>query len=203
MTSQDADCCIAGIYLPFSSFTRRALNHAVAESGVSLSDEDSEALMKAYDSLSTFPDVQPMLDKLKEVKDIKKVIFSNGTHSMVSSSVRNSPDLSPHATMFDGIVSVDDIRKFKPAPETYHHLAQKVGKDILHKEQMEEIFLVSGNPFDVVGGRAVGMNAIWVDRAGNGWQDDMMPGSRNGPTEIVRSLDQVVDIAVKASGSGP
>jgi 2-haloacid dehalogenase len=121
---------------------------------------------------------------------------------MVSSSVQNSPDLSPHAKMFDDIVSVEDIRKFKPAPETYHHLAQKVGKDIHQKEQMEEIFLVSGNPFDVVGGRAVGMNAIWVDRAGTGWQDDLMPGSRTGPTEIVRSLDQVVDIAVKASGAG-
>lgn len=155
--------------------------------------------MKAYDSLSTFPDVQPMLDKLKGAKDIKKVIFSNGTHSMVSSSVQNSPDLSPHAEVFDDIVSVEDIRKFKPAPETYHHLAQKVGKHIDHKDQMGEIWLVSGNPFDVVGGRAVGMNAIWVDRAGNGWQDDMMPGTWAGPTEIVRSLDQVVDIAVKAS----
>ena len=199
MTTQGADYCAAGIYSSFSSFTRRALNHTLAESGVSLSDADSEALMQAYDSLSTFPDVQPMLDKLKEVKDIKKVIFSNGTHSMVSSSVKNSPDLSPHAKMFDDIVSVEDVRKFKPAPETYLHLAQKVGKDIHDMEQMGEIFLVSGNPFDVVGGRAVGMNAIWVDRAGNGWQDDMMPGSSNGPTEIVTSLDQVVDIAIRAS----
>lgn len=66
---------------------------------------------------------------------------------------------------------------------------------------MSEIFLVSGNPFDVVGGRSVGMNAIWVDRAGKGWQDSMVAGTWNGPTEIVRSLDQVVDIAVKAAGS--
>ena len=158
--------------------------------------------MKAYDSLSTFPDVQPMLDKLKQTKNIKKVIFSNGTHSMVSSSVQNSPDLSPYAEIFDDIVSVEDVRKFKPAPETYTHLAEKVGKDAHNKEQMAEIYLVSGNPFDVVGGRSVGMSAIWVDRAGNGWQDAMMPGTWNGPTEIVQSLDQVVDIAVKASHQG-
>ena len=155
-------------------------------------------MMKAYDSLSTFPDVQPMLEKLKETKDIKRVIFSNGTHEMVSSSVKNPPDLSPYADMFDEIVSCEATRKFKPAPETYHHLAEKVGKDVDNKEQMGEVWLVSGNPFDVVGGRAVGMNAIWVDRAGNGWQDAMAPGQWNEPTEIVKSLDQVVDVVMRS-----
>jgi 2-haloacid dehalogenase len=189
----------AGIYWDFSKLTRRSLIHTLSEAGLSLSDEDIETLMKAYDSLSTFPDVHPMLDKLKDAKNIKRVIFSNGTHSMVSSSVHNSPDLSPYADLFDDVVSVDDIRRYKPAPEAYHHLAEKVGKDIHSREQMAEVFLVSGNPFDVVGGRSVGMNALWVDRAGNGWQDNMMPGTWNGPSEIVSSLDQVVDIAVKVA----
>ena len=190
----------AGIYWDFGKLTRRSLIHTLSEAGLSLSDEDTETLMKAYDSLSTFPDVHPMLDKLKETKNIKRVIFSNGTHSMVSSSVKNSPDLSPYADIFDDIVSVDDVRKYKPAPEAYHHLAEKVGKDVHSKDEMAEVFLVSGNPFDVVGGRSVGMNALWVDRAGNGWQDNMMAGTWNGPSEIVGSLEQVVDIAVKASG---
>ena len=189
-----------GIYLNFSSFTRSSLCHALAESGVTLNEDDTETMMKSYDSLSTFPDVQPMLDKLKSTKGIKRVIFSNGTHDMVSSSVKNSPDLSPHAEIFDDIVSVEECRKFKPAPETYHHLARRVGKNEDNANEMSEIWLVSGNPFDVVGGRAVGLNAIWVDRAGNGWQDAMMPGTWNGPTEVVKSLDQVVDIAMKAVG---
>jgi len=36
---------------------------------------------------------------------------------------------------------------------------------------MKDLWLVSGNPFDVTGARHSGMNAIWVDRAGNGWVD--------------------------------
>ncbi|KAK3703547.1 hypothetical protein LTR37_014394 [Vermiconidia calcicola] len=189
-----------GIYLDFSRFTRRALSHALAESDVSLDDAQTEGMMKAYDSLSTFPDVQPMLERLKSVPEIKKVIFSNGTHAMVSSSVNNSPDLAPHADAFDDIVVVEECRKFKPAAETYHHLATKVGKSVDDKKEMGEIFLVSGNPFDVCGGRAVGMNAIWVDRAGTGWQDAMMPGTCNEPTKIVRSLEEVVDVVIKAAG---
>ena len=175
------------------------MSHATAESGVSLNEDQTEEMMKAYDSLSTFPDVQPMLNKLKSADGMRKVIFSNGTHDMVSSSVKNSPDLSPHAEAFEAIVSVNDTQKFKPAPETYHHLAEQVGKDPKDAQQMSEIWLVSGNPFDVVGGRAVGMKAIWVDRAGNGWQDAMKPVQSNGPTEIVKSLDQVVDVVLRQS----
>ncbi|KAK5172884.1 uncharacterized protein LTR77_003005 [Saxophila tyrrhenica] len=173
-----------GVYYSFSNITRRSLHHALAEAGVSLDEEQTEEMMKAYDSLSTFPDVQPMLEKIKSAPEVvgKTVIFSNGTQAMVSSSVNNSPDLSPHASSFDEIVSVDDV-----------------GKRIDNKEDMGEIWLVSGNPFDVVGGKGVGMNAIWIDRAGTGWQDAMVPGTWNRPTEIVRSLEEVVGVVVKAA----
>ena len=40
-----------GIYRPFSDITRGALEHAVAESGLALSTEDSDRLIQAYDAL--------------------------------------------------------------------------------------------------------------------------------------------------------
>ena len=73
-----------------------------------------------------------------------------------------------------------------------------MGKDALNTKEMSEIWLVSGNPFDVVGGKSVGMNAIWVDRAGNGWQDSLLPNERGRPTEIVKSLEEVISIAMNA-----
>ena len=142
-------------------------------------------MMKAYDSLSIFPDVAPTLDKLSSKSDIECVVFSNGTKTMVSNSVNQSEELSPYASVFRNLVTVDFIRSFKPAPEVYKYLAQRVEK--VGKE--DEMWLVSGNPFDVVGARAVGMQAAWVDRAGNGWQD--MLGGR--PTVVVRSLEEVAD----------
>ena len=187
-----------GVYLDFSKITRRSLQHTLAEAGLTLGDEQTQDILKSYDSLSTFPDVQPMLEKLKSSQNLKAVIFSNGTHEMVFSSVNNSPDLSPHAGMFDDIVVVEECRKFKPAPEVYHHLAQRVGKEVNDKEHMEQIWLISGNPFDIVGGRSVGMNAILVDRAGNGWQDALMPGQWSEPTQIVRSMDEVVTVVTKS-----
>jgi len=157
-------------------------------------------MMRAYDSLSAFPDVEKTMQRLEASPHIKAIVFSNGTHSMVSSSVNNSPGLSEHAENFAEIVTVDDVRKFKPAPEAYHHLAKKMGKDPKDENEMSEIWLVSGNPFDIVGARAVGMSAIWVDRAGTGWQDSLLEGEKGRPTEVVKSLDMVVPAVLKTGG---
>ena len=156
--------------------------------------------MKAYDSLSTFPDVAPALKEIKKLSHIYPVVFSNGTQAMVSASVNKSPDLGPYASVFKDIVVVEEIRCFKPDPEVYYHLAKKVGKDPKSREDLGSMWLISGNPFDVVGARAVGMKALWVDRAGNGWQDHLGEGEVGRPTKIVRSLEEVVE-AVQSTSS--
>lgn len=158
---------------------------------MSLSETDTDKLMEAYDSLSTFPDVNPALERLEENSAIECVVFSNGTRSMVSNSVNQSGDL--HASVFKDIITVDLIRAFKPAPEVYNFLAQRVGK----VGQESSLWLVSGNPFDVTGARAIGMQAAWVDRAGNGWQDRL----GEEPTVVVRSLEGVADAVEKYTTS--
>lgn len=152
--------------------------------------------MRAYDSLSTFPDVTPALTALSKEPTITCVVFSNGTKSMVSNSVNKSPDLSPHSEVFKDLIVVEDVSVFKPAPAVYEHLARKVGKE----GQMGDMWLVSGNPFDVVGARSVGMQAAWVDRSGSGWTDRLVDGEAGGPTVIVKSLEEVLE-AVKKHGS--
>ena len=151
--------------------------------------------MEGYDSLSTFPDVLPALAKLSSLPDITPVVFSNGTKSMVSNSVYKSRDLSSQASVFRDIVTVDDVQKFKPAPETYTHLAEKVGKS---RSEMGDMWLVSGNPFDVIGARTAGMQAAWIDRVGRGWIDSAVP--EKGPTVVIRDLRDLIP-AIKGNSS--
>ncbi|KAI4758907.1 haloacid dehalogenase, type II [Aureobasidium sp. EXF-3400] len=178
-------------YEDFSKVTLRSLRHTLAESSVSLEQKDIDDLMKAYDSLSIFPDVGPALEAIAKRDDFYPVVFSNGTNTMVSNSVNKSPDLSKHASTFKDIVVVEEPKRFKPTPESYAHLAKAVGKDPNSKEDMASMWLISGNPFDVTGARAVGMQACWVDRAGNGWQDAMIEGDLGRPSAIVKSLEEV------------
>lgn len=177
-----------GVFDSFSNITKNSLLHALAENEVKLQGEDIQRVMAAYDSLSTFTDVEQALQKIGSNPHVTPVVFSNGTKSMVSNSVYHSPDLSPQANIFQKIITVDDIQKYKPAPETYLHLANIVGKD---QSQINEMWLVSGNPFDIIGSRSVGMKAAWVDRANRGWQDSAVPELQ--PTIIATDLNNIVN----------
>lgn len=164
--------------------------------------------MNAYNSLSTFPDVDAGLSILASLPSLDAYIFSNGTDAMVQASVFQSPSLSPHSSIFKSLVTVQALGCYKPDPRVYIHLAKKVGKLSLiepeehlaeklaqisgKKSQFESIWLVSGNPFDVVGARAVGMNAAWVDRVGKGWTDRLIDPKTGGPTIVVRGVDEAV-----------
>jgi len=155
--------------------------------------------MHAYDSLDTFPDVAPALTALASDTTIDAYVFSNGTHSMVGSSVTSSPDLAPHAKVFKSLVTVDEVKCYKPDLRVYEHLARKAGKST-DREATGSIWLVSGNPFDVVGARAAGWQAAWVDRAGGhhgaeGWNDRLgeVVGGGVGPTIVVKGVDEAVE----------
>lgn len=113
---------------------------------------------------------------------------------MVTNSVTKSPDLKNHADVFKDIVTVEDVKKYKPATEVYHHLAEKVGVDPMDPKALQRVWVISGNPFDIVGARAFGMNSIWVNRKGEklGWQDGLVEGEKGRPTEVVCQLHEAV-----------
>ncbi|KAL9083707.1 MAG: hypothetical protein Q9159_005607 [Coniocarpon cinnabarinum] len=178
-----------GIYEPFSSVTLKALQQTLTESNVAFSSRQTDELIHAYDSLDTFPDVAPALTAIAKETTITPVVFSNGTNNMVTNSVKSSPSLSPHQSVFKDLITVEEPKRFKPDPQVYRHLARKMGKS---EQEMGQLWLISGNPFDVVGARAMGMKAAWVDRAGNGWTDKL----GEGPTVSVKNLTEIIE-AVK------
>ncbi|KAJ5648075.1 hypothetical protein N7490_004447 [Penicillium lividum] len=174
-------------YEDFFTVTRNSLQHALIEHGQQLPDKDIQAIMEAYNRLYTFPDVSSALNRIANDSTFHAVIFSNGTRDMISNSVMHSPDLSQHASVFQDLITVDDVRIYKPAPASYQHCARMVGKQ---PSQMNEIWLISCNAWDIVGARSAGLEAIWIDRTGKGWQDTAIPELR--PTAIVHSLEQIV-----------
>jgi 2-haloacid dehalogenase len=187
------------LYVPFSTITLQSLHHALSESSESLSQDAIESLMKAYDALDTFPDVEPALKALAEDASIDAYVFSNGTDAMVSSSVKSSPSLAPHARVFKELITVEEAGCYKPDVRVYRLLATRVGKGT-EKGGMGSVWLVSGNPFDVVGARVAGLQAAWVDRAGGhhgmgGWNDRLgeVVAGGVGPTVVVGGVDEAVE----------
>lgn len=217
-------------YLSFEKLTRAALLHAVNEAGLHCPDAKADELMRAYDSLATFADVLPALKRLRAEHDdddpsseaaagrrgVDAVVFSNGTPEMLASSVATSPTLKlfhyqpsdggGQPLLFRRLISVDAVGKYKPAREVYEFLQREAvagpdGHDVGGYKAQAAVWLVSANPFDVVGARAAGMRAAWVDRQGTGWVDRLgdviteFGGQKQDlkPTIVVQGVDEAVE----------
>jgi 2-haloacid dehalogenase len=119
-------------YEDFNGCTMRALDFAANAYQVELSDAAREQLLTDYLNLPVFPDVLPALESLKE-SGFRLLAFSNGVEESLRTLLANAGALS----YFDGVVSVNDIKTFKPDPEVYAYLVSRGGRT------REETWLVS------------------------------------------------------------
>ncbi|HEX2729465.1 MAG TPA: haloacid dehalogenase type II [Rubrobacteraceae bacterium] len=168
-------------YEDFEQVTRRALDYALAEAGKELKPAQKDTLMQRYNDLERFPDVEPGLERLKEAGHAM-IVFSNGTPRMLE-ALLDAADLRRY---FRGFVSVDEVKVYKPSPKVYQHVADRLERPI------EEVRLVSSNPFDDIGAEAAGMRAAWVDRSG-GLFDTLGPP----PEVVVGTLIELADALEK------
>ena len=140
-------------YKNFDVCTAQALRFVSRQLDVSLEEETLRNLMEQYLRLPAYPDVPGALEQL-ETRGFKIVACSNGTEH----AVRGLLDRAGILARFSGIISVDPIHTFKPDPAVYEYLAAQVHAEI------ELVWLISSNPFDVIGAKACGMRAAWVQR---------------------------------------
>ena len=113
-------------------------------------------LLSLYKVLSTFPEVNEVLKKLK-VKKYKIAILSNGTPSLINELVKsNNLD-----NMFDDVFSIEQVKVYKPDNKVYDIPIQK------YKIQNDEVVFLSANTWDISGGGNFGYNAVWVNRNSN------------------------------------
>ncbi|KAI0916352.1 hypothetical protein AcV5_003317 [Taiwanofungus camphoratus] len=184
-----------GLYEPFNVVTRKSLQHAAAELELTLDDKTIAALMDAYSHLLPFDDSVPALVALARLSGLELVIFSNGTHEMVSTALKAS---LPQNFSSLPLYLAESVRRYKPAPEIYHglrHHVNKLASESRASSGMPDVWLVSGNPFDVTGARAAGLGAIWVDRARTGWKDQIpLPHEGLGPMKIVHNLGEIATL---------
>lgn len=143
-------------YRDFSECTRAALLYACRDAAVAISEDSAEQAMQAYAELDAFGDVRPGLDLLHD-KGFSLYAFSNGSRQAVERLLQRAGIRQ----YFTDIVSVEDVRSFKPDPDVYAHLLRSCGLSA------EKVFLVSGNPFDVLGAANVGIRTAWMRRDPN------------------------------------
>ncbi len=142
------------LYEDFSVCTRDALNYTCNLYGKPLSDSQKQELLNVYRTLPAFEDVKEGLGLLSGA-GYGLYAFSNGS----AEAVKTLLDQANIKSYFLDIISVEDLKSFKPNPAVYSHFLRRAGSIGC------DAWLVSSNPFDVIGAISAGMRGAWLQRS--------------------------------------
>lgn len=146
---------LAGHYKPFWEITEDALAFAARSLALDLDETMRSRLMNQYACLAAFPENLAALRDLKAL-GIPMAILSNGTPRMLDIAVKSAG----MAGLFDHLLSVDAVKKYKPAPEVY-----QLGPDAFACAASQILF-VSSNGWDIAGAAWFGFTTFWINRSG-------------------------------------
>ena len=141
-------------YKDFWQLTQDGLVYSAHSLKLDLTVEKRTRLMDAYLTLAAFPDVKPGLAALKGL-GVRLAILSNGEPKMLQSAAKSAGI----SDLLDAIISVDEIKVFKPSPRVYQLIASHL------KVAAGETGYVSSNNWDVNGAGSAGLTAFWIQRA--------------------------------------
>jgi 2-haloacid dehalogenase len=144
---------LADDYQDWGSVTAYALDVALAEAGLDLSGPERETALARAVSPDLFEEVNDALRRLRAA-GMDLWVFSNGTRAGLD-RILSQHELEGY---FNGVISCEEVGVYKPAPATYRHAADRIGLPL------DQIWLVSGNPFDCAGGSLAGMHVVKVER---------------------------------------
>lgn len=133
-----------------------------------------QALLDAYRVLDAYPDVLPLLGRLKTAGK-ETAIFTNGDFDMVNAAIA----AAGMEGLIDHVLSVQRSGLFKPRPDVYANAQHDCGA-----RDRSEILFFSSNRWDVAGATSFGFRSVWVNRTG---QPDEYPDQP--PFRIIGSLN--------------
>ena len=159
-------------YAPFSQITEDALLYSCEFLKLKIQDSEKQTLLAEYRRLALFPDVAGALQGLKATK---RAILTNGSPDMIDPLVAQS------GLRFDAVLSVDELRTYKPDPAVYELAVRKL------QTPKQDIGFVSSNCWDALGAKSFGFTVHWINRGGT-------PVDRLGfqPDRIGKSLHEVL-----------
>ena len=145
-----------GDYEPFRAMVRHGLDYALDTHGVALDGAEREAVLAAYDDLDPFDDVRPGMERLADA-GYDLYVVSNGSPDMLETMI----EAAGVGDLLADTVSADEVETYKVHPDIYRHAAARTGTPA------REIAHASAGWFDALGAMNVGMQGIWVNRAGD------------------------------------
>lgn len=147
---------LSGLYTPFGELAVGSLHMLASIHGVLVADSDIEELRNRMGTMPAHSDVVPALTMLRDA-GFRLVTLTNSA----SASSPTPLERAGIAGFFERSFSVEVVRKFKPAPQAYRHVAAEM--DV----QTSDLCLVACHLWDTIGAQAAGCRGAFLTRPHN------------------------------------
>lgn len=147
---------VTGQYHNFSEIGKAALQMNQERLGKKLAEEDATALLQRVRTLPPHPDVAQGLQMLNQA-GYRLVAFTNSAGEVVKQQM----ELAGLTNQFEALLSVDELKRYKPAVDTYQAMAKKLGV------QPQEAMMIAVHGWDIAGAMHAGLQAAFISRKGH------------------------------------
>lgn len=147
---------LSGLYAPFGELAVGTLRMVASIHAITLADGDIDELKARINTMPAHPDAAPALTRLRDA-GFRLVTLTNSA----GASSPTPLERAGLAGFFERSFSVEAVRKFKPAPETYRFVATEM------RVEMSELCLVACHVWDTIGAQAAGWRGALVTRPHN------------------------------------
>jgi 2-haloacid dehalogenase len=155
----------AGGYADFATVAQASLRTLLASAGPP-GDRDPDAaadhVLAGMGELGLHPDVRPGVELLHR-RGIRLITLTNGS-AQAAGEMLDQGGVTPY---IEQCISVEEVRRWKPAPEPYRLAAQRTAVPL------EEMMLVAVHPWDIDGAKRAGLSAAWINRGGTRYPEHL------------------------------
>ncbi len=140
-------------YRPYEAVLRRCFGNIARQYHLDFTEDDVDAIIASIPTWGPFPDVPPVLRKLRMYTKI--VIISNTEDRLIEKNIENI------GVPFDDYITAEQARYYKPCPEVFAYTLKKLNcrkEDILH--------VANGYEYDIMPAHDLGWKAVWINREG-------------------------------------
>ena len=145
---------LTGSYTDFTAAQRSALAIIGTRQKVTLSAEQTDAIIDGMKTLPPHPEVRAALERLHG--RYRLVALTNSTADVAEAQLRNSG----LRDLLEAVYSADSVKQLKPAPAPYRMVAERSGVPIA------DVRLIAAHGWDIEGALSAGCRAAFVARPG-------------------------------------
>ncbi len=177
---------VIDVYVPFTDLAAHALTSVATKQAVATTSEDLGIVSAILATLPPHPDAIPGIASLRAA-GFSVAALTNSPLAVANTQLEHA-GLS---NLFDEIMSVEMVRRFKPHRSVYLAAAERMGVD------PSDTIMVAAHDWDIAGAMSAGLQGVFIERPGQGYSPGLTP-----PTFRAHDIDEAAGLMSSPTSAG-